>query len=93
VRGISSVGREGGLHALEHWQGLNLPQCSSYYPICPLCFCSCDAYHMTDPRADGLGVSTCIELALKVGRASREGCSPQEVVWVGRCAREQQWLV
>jgi 3-oxoacyl-[acyl-carrier-protein] synthase II len=26
---------------------------------------TCDAYHMTDPRADGLGVSTCIELALK----------------------------
>jgi 3-oxoacyl-[acyl-carrier-protein] synthase II len=30
---------------------------------------SCDAHHMTDPRADGLGVSTCIELALKVGSA------------------------
>lgn len=26
---------------------------------------TCDAYHMTDPRPDGLGVSTCIELALK----------------------------
>ena len=25
---------------------------------------TCDAYHMTDPRADGLGVSTCIELAI-----------------------------
>eukprot|EP01023_Acetabularia_acetabulum_P029346 TRINITY_DN276_c0_g2_i1.p1 TRINITY_DN276_c0_g2~~TRINITY_DN276_c0_g2_i1.p1 ORF type:complete len:459 (-),score=61.37 TRINITY_DN276_c0_g2_i1:1449-2825(-) len=26
---------------------------------------TCDAFHMTDPRKDGLGVSTCIELALK----------------------------
>jgi len=26
---------------------------------------TCDAYHMTDPREDGLGVSQCIELALK----------------------------
>ncbi|KAG0630066.1 hypothetical protein M758_1G151600 [Ceratodon purpureus] len=25
---------------------------------------TCDAYHMTDPRADGLGVSTCIEKSL-----------------------------
>ncbi|KAH7307142.1 hypothetical protein KP509_22G047800 [Ceratopteris richardii] len=25
---------------------------------------TCDAYHMTDPRADGLGVSSCIEKAL-----------------------------
>jgi 3-oxoacyl-[acyl-carrier-protein] synthase II len=27
---------------------------------------TCDAHHMTDPHPDGLGVSTCIELALKV---------------------------
>jgi 3-oxoacyl-[acyl-carrier-protein] synthase II len=26
---------------------------------------SCDAYHMTDPRADGLGASLCIEQAIK----------------------------
>lgn len=25
---------------------------------------TCDAYHMTDPRSDGLGVSTCIEKSL-----------------------------
>jgi 3-oxoacyl-(acyl-carrier-protein) synthase len=25
---------------------------------------TCDAHHMTDPRADGLGVATCIEKAL-----------------------------
>lgn len=33
---------------------------------------TCDAYHMTDPRADGLGVSTCIELALKDARIEKE---------------------
>lgn len=33
---------------------------------------TCDAYHMTDPRADGLGVSTCIELALKNAGIERD---------------------
>ncbi|EFJ42114.1 hypothetical protein VOLCADRAFT_83790 [Volvox carteri f. nagariensis] len=33
---------------------------------------TCDAHHMTDPRSDGLGVSTCIELALKDARIERE---------------------
>ena len=33
---------------------------------------TCDAYHMTDPRADGLGVSTCIDLALKDSRIDRD---------------------
>ena len=33
---------------------------------------TCDAYHMTDPRADGLGVSTCIELALKDAGIEKE---------------------
>lgn len=33
---------------------------------------TCDAHHMTDPRADGLGVSTCIELALKDAGIERE---------------------
>ena len=33
---------------------------------------TCDAHHMTDPRADGLGVSTCISLALKDARVDRE---------------------
>lgn len=33
---------------------------------------TCDAHHMTDPRADGLGVSTCIELALKDARIVKE---------------------
>lgn len=35
---------------------------------------NCDAYHMTDPRADGLGVSSCIERSLEDA-----GVSPEEV--------------
>jgi 3-oxoacyl-[acyl-carrier-protein] synthase II len=31
---------------------------------------TCDAHHMTDPRADGLGVGMCIEKALADSRAS-----------------------
>ena len=38
---------------------------------------NCDAYHMTDPRADGLGVSTCIESSLEDA-----GVSPEEVLSV-----------
>ncbi len=33
---------------------------------------SCDAHHMTDPRADGLGVSLCVEGALKDADISKE---------------------
>jgi 3-oxoacyl-[acyl-carrier-protein] synthase II len=33
---------------------------------------SCDAHHMTDPRDDGLGVSICIENALKQAGISKE---------------------
>jgi 3-oxoacyl-[acyl-carrier-protein] synthase II len=36
---------------------------------------TCDAHHMTDPRADGLGVSSCIELSLQ-----DSGVSPEEVI-------------
>eukprot|EP01136_Pigoraptor_vietnamica_P006368 Opistho-1_new@39210 len=38
---------------------------------------SCDAYHMTDPRDDGLGVATCIERALQDA-----GISSQEVNYI-----------
>ncbi|CAI0475165.1 unnamed protein product, partial [Linum tenue] len=38
---------------------------------------NCDAYHMTDPRADGLGVSTCIERSLEDA-----GVSPEEVNYI-----------
>ncbi|MBY0528858.1 MAG: beta-ketoacyl-ACP synthase II [Rhabdochlamydiaceae bacterium] len=33
---------------------------------------SCDAHHMTDPRADGLGVRTCMELAVKDAGIAKE---------------------
>ncbi|KAG6735245.1 hypothetical protein POTOM_062214 [Populus tomentosa] len=39
---------------------------------------NCDAYHMTDPRADGLGVSSCIERSLEDA-----GVSPEEVAGMG----------
>jgi 3-oxoacyl-[acyl-carrier-protein] synthase II len=35
---------------------------------------TCDAHHMTDPRSDGLGVSTCIAKSLEDA-----GVSPEEV--------------
>lgn len=35
---------------------------------------TCDAHHMTDPRADGLGVSSCISKSLVDA-----GVSPEEV--------------
>lgn len=38
---------------------------------------TCDAYHMTDPRADGLGVSSCIDRALEDA-----GVSPEEVNYI-----------
>ena len=37
---------------------------------------NCDAYHMTDPRADGLGVSSCIERSLEDAGVSPEEVSP-----------------
>lgn len=36
---------------------------------------TCDAYHMTDPRTDGLGVSHCIRMSLE-----NAGVSPEEVI-------------
>ncbi|KAL9671807.1 hypothetical protein QQ045_009380 [Rhodiola kirilowii] len=38
---------------------------------------NCDAHHMTDPRADGLGVSSCIESSLEDA-----GVSPEEVNYI-----------
>lgn len=35
---------------------------------------TCDAHHMTDPRSDGLGVSSCIMKSLQDA-----GVSPEEV--------------
>jgi 3-oxoacyl-(acyl-carrier-protein) synthase len=36
---------------------------------------NCDAYHMTDPRSDGLGVSSCIKRSLEDA-----GVAPEEVI-------------
>lgn len=33
---------------------------------------TCDAHHMTDPRSDGLGVSSCIAKSLEDARVSPE---------------------
>ena len=33
---------------------------------------NCDAYHMTDPRSDGLGVSSCIQSSLEDAGVSLE---------------------
>ena len=33
---------------------------------------TCDAYHMTDPRSDGLGVSMCIQKCLEDAGVSHE---------------------
>ncbi|XP_074578010.1 3-oxoacyl-[acyl-carrier-protein] synthase I, chloroplastic-like isoform X2 [Curcuma longa] len=38
---------------------------------------NCDAYHMTDPRADGLGVSSCIQKCLEGA-----GVAPEEVNYI-----------
>ncbi|KAJ4792727.1 3-oxoacyl-[acyl-carrier-protein] synthase [Rhynchospora pubera] len=38
---------------------------------------NCDAYHMTDPRADGLGVSSCIKQSLEDA-----GVAPEEVNYI-----------
>lgn len=49
------------LETLEHAQKRGAPIIAEYLGGAV----TCDAYHMTDPRKDGLGVSSCIELALK----------------------------
>ncbi|PAN25333.1 hypothetical protein PAHAL_4G293400 [Panicum hallii] len=38
---------------------------------------NCDAYHMTDPRSDGLGVSSCIKQSLEDA-----GVAPEEVNYI-----------
>lgn len=47
---------------------------------------TCDAYHMTDPRADGLGVKMCIEKALKDSNIERDQVSD-----VSLCTDGLQW--
>ncbi|GMH38244.1 hypothetical protein BSKO_06128 [Bryopsis sp. KO-2023] len=48
------------LESLEHAQKRGAPIICEYLGGGT----NCDAHHMTDPRADGLGVSSCVKLAL-----------------------------
>lgn len=43
---------------------------------------NCDAHHMTDPRADGLGVSTCIKLALEDAQITEREQVRVSLLWV-----------
>lgn len=58
------------LESLEHAMKRDAPIFAEYLGGAV----NCDAYHMTDPRADGLGVSTCIERSLEDA-----GVAPEEV--------------
>ena len=57
--------------SLEHAQKRGAPIIAEYLGGA----FTCDAHHMTDPRPDGLGVSTCIELALKDAGVDRDAVS------------------
>ncbi|XP_077252239.1 3-oxoacyl-[acyl-carrier-protein] synthase I, chloroplastic-like [Tasmannia lanceolata] len=61
------------LESLEHAMKRNAPIIAEYLGGAV----NCDAYHMTDPRADGLGVSTCIERSLEDA-----GVAPEEVNYI-----------
>ncbi|KAJ7522248.1 hypothetical protein O6H91_18G003100 [Diphasiastrum complanatum] len=63
------------MESLEHAMSRGAPILAEYLGGA----ITCDAYHMTDPRADGLGVSTCIRKALEDA-----GVSPEESM-IGHC--------
>lgn len=48
---------------------------------------TCDAHHMTDPRKDGLGVSSCITKSL-----DDAGVSPEEVIFFNHLSQKQTHL-
>jgi len=56
------------LESLEHAQKRGAPILAEYLGG----GITCDAHHMTDPRADGLGVSLCIENAIKEAGIPKE---------------------
>ncbi|CAL5410104.1 unnamed protein product [Camellia sinensis] len=58
------------LESLEHAMKRGAPIIAEYLGGAV----NCDAYHMTDPRADGLGVSSCIERSLEDAGVSPEEC-------------------
>ena len=59
------------LESLEHARNRGAPILAEYLGGA----FTCDAHHMTDPRPDGLGVSTCIELALRNSRVDKDRVS------------------
>ncbi|CAI8583981.1 unnamed protein product [Vicia faba] len=61
------------LESLEHAMKRGAPIIAEYLGGAV----NCDAHHMTDPRADGLGVSTCIQSSLVDA-----GVSPEEVNYI-----------
>ncbi|KAI0510412.1 hypothetical protein KFK09_011013 [Dendrobium nobile] len=61
------------LESLEHAMKRDAPIIAEYLGGAV----NCDAYHMTDPRADGLGVSTCIQKSLEDA-----GVAPEEVNYI-----------
>ncbi|XP_002969875.2 3-oxoacyl-[acyl-carrier-protein] synthase I, chloroplastic isoform X2 [Selaginella moellendorffii] len=61
------------MESLDHAMRRNAPILAEYLGGAV----TCDAYHMTDPRADGLGVSTCITRAL-----DDAGVHPEEVNFI-----------
>ncbi|PKA65006.1 3-oxoacyl-[acyl-carrier-protein] synthase I, chloroplastic [Apostasia shenzhenica] len=61
------------MESLEHAMKRNAPIIAEYLGGA----INCDAYHMTDPRADGLGVSSCIQKSLKDA-----GVAPDEVNYI-----------
>lgn len=56
------------LESLEHALARKAPIYAEYLGSA----ISCDAYHMTAPREDGLGVRSCMELALKDAHVPKE---------------------
>ncbi|RWW39797.1 hypothetical protein BHE74_00054837 [Ensete ventricosum] len=49
---------------------------------------NCDAHHMTEPRADGLGVSSCIRKSLEDA-----GVAPEEVICVSSCLLTKMFCI
>lgn len=59
------------MESLEHAMKRDVPIIAEYLGGAV----NCDAYHMTDPRADGFGVSSCIRKSLEDA-----GVAPEEVI-------------
>ena len=59
------------MESLEHVMKRGAPILTEYFGGAV----NCDAYHMTDPRSDGLGVSSCIKSCLEdAGVSAEEVC-------------------